>query len=248
MKIGIIGAGSIGAILARRLARAGHEVKIANSRAPETVESAALTTGATPVWAAEVTEGADVVITSVGMGRIPDVAPLVAKAPTAAVIIDTGNYHPPRDGVIDALVEGRTVESLWVQEQYGRPITKAWNTITDVSFAEKTSEPFATGRIALPVAGDDDGARALVMDLVETTGFEAYDAGVLAQSWRQQPGTPVYMADLTAEELSAALARADANRSWRRRDLLWAVWSERIEAEGGTPRPERLLALARAIF
>lgn len=246
MKIGIIGAGSIGAILARRLARAGHEVKIANSRAPETVPPAALTTGATAVWAAVATEGADVVITSVGMSRIPEVALLVAKASPAAVIIDTGNYHPPRDGVIDALVEGRTVESLWVQEQYGRPIIKAWNTITDVSFAEKTSEPGATGRIALPVAGDDDVARALVMDLVESTGFEAFDAGGLTESWRQQPGTPVYMTDLTATELSAALARADASRSWRRRDLLWAVWSERKEVEGDTP--ERLLALARAVF
>lgn len=247
MKIGIIGAGKIGTILAERLARAGHQIRIANSRAPETVPPEALSTGATPVWASEVTEEADVVIVSVAMSRVPDIAPLVAKAPPAAVIIDTSNYFPPRDGDIKALAEGQTVESLWVQEHYGRPIIKAWNTITDVSFADKTSEAGTAGRIALPVAGDDAAARALAMELVEATGFEALDAGVLTESWRQQPGTPVYMTDLTNAELPAALARADARRSWRRRDLLWAVLSERTEAEGETPGPERLLTLARAI-
>jgi predicted dinucleotide-binding enzyme len=210
MKIGIIGAGKIGTIIAERLARAGHEVRIANSRGPETVPAEALATGATAVWASEVTDGADVVIISVSLSRVPDIAPMVAKAPPAAVIIDTSNYFPPRDGDIDALIEGQTVESIWVQEHYGRPIIKAWNTITDVSFAEKTSEPGTTGRIALPVAGDDDAGRALAMGLVESTGFEAIDAGTLAESWRQQPGTPVYMTDLTVDELPSALGKADA--------------------------------------
>jgi predicted dinucleotide-binding enzyme len=247
MKIGIIGAGNIGRILAERLARAGHDVSIANSRAPETVDASALSTGATAVWAADAATGADVVIVSVNFGQIPDMAELIAKAPGDGVIIDTSNYFPLRDGVI-AAVEAGQVESEWVQGQYGRPIVKAWNTITTASFRDKAYATDETTRIALPIVADDDGQRAIGMRLVEETGFDAYDAGVIADSWRQQPGTPVYTNDLTSEQLPAALARAQRDRSALRRDLMLTIYQERIEADGHEPDPERQLALTRAIF
>ena len=247
MKIGIIGAGNIGQILAVRLSRAGHDVLIANSRAPETVDPAALTTGATAVWAADATQGAEVVITSVNFGQIPDIADLIAKAPADAVIVDTSNYFPARDGVIEAVENGQ-IESEWVQEQYGRPIVKAWNTITTASFADKAYSTDDATRVALPIVADDDAQRAVGMRLVEETGFEAFDAGVIADSWRQQPGTPVYTTDLTAAELPAALERAARDRSALRRDLMWKIYQERVEAEGSLPHPDRQLALTRALF
>ena len=46
MKIGIIGAGHIGGTLTRRLAAAGHEVSVANSRGPESLASLAAESGA----------------------------------------------------------------------------------------------------------------------------------------------------------------------------------------------------------
>lgn len=247
MRIGILGAGNIGTILASRLGAAGHAVTIANSRAPETVPQAALATGATPVWAADVATDVDVLIVSVNFGQIPDVADLVSAAPADAVIIDTSNYHPYRDGVIDE-VEAGQVESEWVQGHYRRPIVKAWSTITTWSLENKATKADEKNRIALPVAADDDAQRGLGMTLVEETGFEAFDAGVIADSWRLQPATPAYTTDLTAEQLPAALAAADADRSPRRRDLFWAVVTERREVEGGYPSPERGLALARGIF
>jgi len=247
MKIGIIGAGNIGRILAERLARSGHDVSIANSRAPETVEASALNTGAKAVWAADATRNADVVIVSVNFGQLPDVADLVATAPADAVIIDTSNYFPLRDGRIEAVEDGQ-VESEWVQQQYGRPIVKAWNTITTASFRDKAYSKDLATRIALPIAADDDTQRAIGMRLVEETGFDAFDAGVIADSWRQQPGSPVYTNDLAADELPAALARAQRDRSALRRDLMMKVYLERIEADGKEPDPERQLALTRAIF
>lgn len=247
MKIGIIGAGNIGRILAERLARAGHDVSIANSRAPETVDASALSTGATAVWAADAATNADVVIASVNFGQIPAMAELVTQAPTDAIIIDTSNYFPLRDGVI-AAVEAGQVESEWVQEQYGRPIVKAWNTITTASFRDKAYSTDAATRIALPIVADDDAQRAIGMRLVEETGFDAFDAGVIADSWRQQPGTPVYTNDLTAEQLPAALNRAQRDRSALRRDLMMKIYQERIEADGREPDPDRQLALTRAIF
>jgi predicted dinucleotide-binding enzyme len=89
-----------------------------------------------------------------------------------------------------------------VQEQYGRAIVKAWNSITASSFRDRAMQAGTAGRIGLPVAADDDAQRAAVgMRLVEETGFDAFDAGVIADSWRQQPGSPVYTTDLTVEEL-----------------------------------------------
>ena len=68
------------------------------------------------------------------------------------------------------------------------------------------------GRIALPVAGDDPRAKTVVMRLVEDLGFDPIDAGGLDESWRQQPGTPVYTADFDADRVKRALAEASPER------------------------------------
>jgi predicted dinucleotide-binding enzyme len=161
-------------------------------------------------------------------------------------VIDTSNYYPLRDGHITELDEGQT-ESLWVSEHYGRPVVKAWNAITSQSFAEHASAPGTPDRIAIAVAGDDPAAKETAMSLVEATGFEAFDSGSLAESWRQQPGTPAYCTDRTAAELPAALTKADATRSPKRRDLAIAAVTERGEAEGSVSAAY-LVALNRAIY
>jgi predicted dinucleotide-binding enzyme len=247
MRIGIIGAGSIGCVLAARLSGAGHDVKLANSRAPETIPAAALTAGATAVWAADVTANTDVVIVSVNFDKIPAIAGLVQQAPEDAMIIDLTNYYPNRDGDIEGLGDGQ-VESVWVQEQYGRPLVKAWSTITTNSLAAKATTPGTPGRIALPVMSDDDSHRRIGMSLVEQTGFDAVDAGTIANSWRVQPGTPAYATDLTAEDLTRALHDADGRRGARRRDLMTAVLEERGGAGQQAVDPAFLFALTRLLF
>lgn len=92
MEIGIIGAGSIGSTIARRLSRHGHSVTIANSRGPQTIPAAALSAGARAVNADEVANGVDVLILSVPMNRNKDIAAYVRRAPGSAVVIDTSNY------------------------------------------------------------------------------------------------------------------------------------------------------------
>src|SRR3954453_19247015 len=140
MKIGILGVGHIGKTLARKLAAAGHEVKVANSRGPETIEPDVLASGAHAVTAAEVVEVVDVVILSIPLNRMAEIAPLIARLPSETVVMDTSNYYPQRDGTIDALEAGQ-VESLWVSELFGRPIVKAWNSIGSDSFANKGKPP-----------------------------------------------------------------------------------------------------------
>lgn len=222
MKIGILGVGNIGKTLAHRLADAGHEVRVANSRGPETIPPEALSAGATAVTADEVVQGVDVLITSVPFARVPDIASLVRRAPADSVIIDTSNYYPHRDGDIAPVDDGQ-VESLWVSEQDGRSVTKAWNAIFTGSFNSKAQPAGHPERVAIPVAGDDAGHRAIAKVLVEETGFDAFDAGTLEHSWRQQPGTPVYCADVTLGEIGAALEAADPVRRVIRRNLMVAV-------------------------
>jgi predicted dinucleotide-binding enzyme len=225
LKIGILGVGAIGATLTQRLSAAGHEVQVANSRGPETIPGEVFRAGGRAADASEVVTGVDALVVSIPLNRIPEVRLLVDELPAGAVLLDTSNYYPMRDGQIAALDEGQ-VESLWVAEQLGRPVVKAWNAITAGSFNAKATVAGSPNRLAIPVAADDDADRALGMSLVEDTGFDGYDAGTLAESWRQQPGTPSYCTDLSREELRAALATAVAGRAPRRRDLAMSVIAE----------------------
>ncbi|MGY2025533.1 NADPH-dependent F420 reductase [Nocardia gipuzkoensis] len=245
MRIGVIGTGFIGKTLAVKLSAAGHEVKVANSRGPETIGADLLVSGARAVAAADAVRDVDVVILSIPLNRIPGIAPLIATVPAETVVIDTSNYYPSRDSVIEVIEAGQ-VESLWVAEQLGRPIVKAWNAIGAHSLAERGTPAGTDGRIAIPVAADDEKARAVGMALVEDTGFDGFDAGTLAQSWRQQPGSPCYCTDLTSDEMRTALAAAEVARLPKRRDLAAAVMFERLEELRSTP--EHAILVNRAVF
>lgn len=247
MKIGILGVGHIGKTLARNLSAAGHDVKVANSRGPETIEADVLASGARAVTTAQAVEDVDVVILSIPLNRLPAIAPLIAKLPAETVVMDTSNYYPQRDGTIDAIEAGQ-VESLWVAEQLGRPIAKAWNSIGSDSFAKKGTPAGSPDRIALPVAADRERDRKVGMALVEDTGFDAFDAGTLAESWRQQPGAPCYCTDLTRKELPAALAAAERARLPKRRDLSVAAVYERVGDGTKNPDAEYAVRLNRALF
>jgi len=211
VKIGIIGAGNIGGNLTRRFTAAGHEVRVANSRGPETLADLAAETGATAVSVAEAAQGAEVVVVTIPQKNVPGLPKDVfAGAAEGVVVIDTGNYYPQqRDGKIAAIEEGQP-ESAWVAEHLGRPVVKAFNGIYAANLLTHGRPEGAADRIALPVAGD---ITDVVRRLVEQIGFTAVDAGPIAESWRQQPGTPVYGADLDADGVRAALASASPDRT-----------------------------------
>jgi hypothetical protein len=221
MKISIIGTGHIGGTLTRRLTKLGHEVFIANSRGPESLAGLAKETGAKPVTASEAAKSGELVVVTIPESKIRDLPKdLFAGVPDNVVIIDTGNYYPrQRDGKIDEIENG-TTESRWVANQLGRPVIKAFNNIYAKHLLERGRPAGAPGRIALPVAGDDAKAKDVVMRLVNELGFDAVDAGGLDDSWRQQPGTPVYAADFDAAGVRRGLAEAKPERTpeWRATD------------------------------
>jgi 8-hydroxy-5-deazaflavin:NADPH oxidoreductase len=218
MKIGIIGAGQIGGTLTRRLTALGHEVLVANSRGPETLADLAAETGATAVSVREAGRGVDLVVVTIPEKDVRSLpADLFTDTDDRVVVVDTGNYYPrQRDGRIGA-IEAGTPESRWVEQQLGRPVIKAFNNIFARHLLELGKPAGTAGRIALPVAGDDEAAKAVVLRLVDELGFDGVDAGGLDESWRQQPGTPVYTKDFDAEGVRRALSEAQRDRApeWR---------------------------------
>ena len=218
MKIGIIGAGNIGGTLTRRFTAWGHKVFVANSRGPETLADLATETGATPVTVEQAAHAGEVVIVTIPLRNIPSLpASLFAKTPRSVVVVDTNNYYPQqRDGRIDGIENGLT-ESQWVEKQLGRSVVKAFNNIYAEHLYELGRPAGSLGRIALPVAGDDPAAKAVVLRLIDELGFDGVDAGGLNESWRQQPDTPVYATDFDADGVRRALAKASKERKpeWR---------------------------------
>jgi len=219
MKIGIIGAGNIGATLANKLSVQGHEVKLANSRGPESIAELARKVGALAVDRQEAVREVDVIILSIPFDKHTVLAELMRDVPDSVIVIDTSNYYPFRDGDIIEIREGKP-ESVYASEAVQRHLIKAWNAVLAETLKEKGQDAGSPSRIAIPVAGDDSAAKSVVMELVSQSGFDAFDAGMLSESWRQQPGTPAYCTELNAAELRAALQAADKTRAPLNRDAL----------------------------
>jgi len=219
MKIGIIGAGNIGGTIAQKLVQAGHSVKLAGAKGPDDIRDKATRIGAMPVAAQDAVKDVEVIILSIPFAQIPNVAGVFGDVPANVVVIDTANYYPFRDGNIPEVDQGKP-ESVWSSEQLGRPVVKAFNALLAETLANGGTPEGTTKRIAIPVAGDDAHAKSIARRLVNETGFDTLDAGDLASSWRQQPGTPAYCTELTLAELQRALSSADKARAPVDRDAL----------------------------
>ena len=218
MKIGIIGAGNIGSALAGHFCKLQHTVLIANSRGPETLSRVAEATGATPVAISAVVKGVDLLIVTIPMKAVPSLPKdLLRELPVGSPIIDTGNYYPLRDGLIEGIGAEMT-ESEWTSSILGRPVIKAFNNIMSDSLVPGGRPKGSKSRIALPVSGADTTAKRFVIALLDNMGFDGLDAGPLSESWRYEPGTPAYCPDPTLKELPSLLERANRKKAAGNRD------------------------------
>jgi predicted dinucleotide-binding enzyme len=243
-----MGSGNIGATLARKYVEAGHQVKLANSRGPSTLAAIIEGTAIEAVPVEAVVKDVDVVIISIPLKNVSDLSEaLFSEVADDVVIIDTCNYYPSfRDGTI-AEIEAGMPESVWVSKQIGRGVVKAFNNIFAQSLAINGRPSGAPGRIALPIAGDSADAKRIVSGLVDEAGFDAVDAGSLEESWRQEPGTPVYSTDYDVDGVRERLARADkAIDSERRARRDRCV--EGLIALGASANAENLVQLARTTY
>jgi len=219
MKIGIIGTGLIGANLARKWAAAGHAVHISNDFDPVARDDLAREIDARAMPVADVAKDVGVIVVTIPLNAVSSLpAGLFDALSDDAILVDTSNYFPARDKTI-AVIEDGMVESQWVEQQLGRPVIKAFNNQLAYTQAHEGKPAGTPGRLAMSVYGDDAGAEKTVIGLIDDLGFDGIDAGPLAKSCRQQPGSPAYCTELTAPELRAALGRAAKGRSPGLREL-----------------------------
>lgn len=214
MKIGIIGSGNVGGTLTRLLTKLGHDVSVANARGPQSLADLAAQTGAKAVSVEEAARGQEIVVIAIPQGQVMSLSKdLFKSVPDDIIVVDASNYYPrERDGRIEA-IESSATESGWVSRTLGRPITKAFNNIFADDWEPLGKSAGTPGRVALPVAGDDANAKAAVMHLIDELGFDSVDAGGIGDSWRQQPGTPVYTANQDAVGTKSLLAQARPGRA-----------------------------------
>jgi predicted dinucleotide-binding enzyme len=211
MRFGIIGAGNIGSTISKKLVKNGHDVKIADARGIERLEGKELT--GTPVSVEDVITNIDVLIISIPFYALPSIRHVVDKVGEEVVVVDTSNYAPfIRDNKIEEIENGM-VESVWVSNQLGRPIIKAFNNLLTYTLENEGTPEGTSGRIAIAIAGNDLSQKQIIMDVVNELGFDTVDSGSLSDSWRHQPGTPAYCTELTKEELTKALKKANKEKA-----------------------------------
>lgn len=215
MNIGIIGSGEMGTCLASKFVKQGHTVSMSNSRGPASLKQLTEDIGVKAVTIEEIVKNKQVIIVSIPQKNIPELPKNLFKyLPEDVVIVDTGNYYPTlRDGTIPAL-EKSGIDSLWVQEQLGVPVVKAFNSILAESIKNRSRPYGKKNRIAIAVSGDRPKAKGIIFKLVEELGFDPFNIGTITQSWKQQPGSPIYCRDITLNELK------------KRADALGTVWPE----------------------
>ena len=190
--LGLIGAGNIGGTLAHLAVAANDEVLISNSRGPETLAELASELGrqATAVTPVEAAANADLVVVTVPVRAYPD---LPAAALAGKVVIDTGNYHPARDGQIQELDSGSMTSGEVLQARLpGARVVKCFNNIFFRHLQALARPSGSPERTALPIAGDDAGAKATVASFLNEIGYDAVDAGPLSASSKFQPGALLY--------------------------------------------------------
>lgn len=200
MKIGIIGAGKIGGTAARLFVEAGHEVAIANSRGPKSLQS--LITELAPRAKATTVNAAatfgDIVLLAFPW-RIREAMP----NPTllqGKIVIDAMNPYTATGHTYDL---GKSTSSEEVLRRIpGARLVKAFNTIHYRRLAHEGRKAVPCDqRLAIFIAGDDAAAKATVATLIEEIGFAPVDTGSLRDGGRmQEPGSPIYNQPLTAAE------------------------------------------------
>jgi len=228
MRFGIIGAGSIGSIISKKLVENDHDVKIADAREMEHLEGKEL--AGTPVRVEDAIKNIEVLIISLPTKAIPSIRDIINQVEEEVIIVDTSNYYPFRDDEIEEIENGM-VESVWVLNQLGRPVIKAFNNLLAYTLENEGTSEDSSGRIAMAVAGDDPAQKQIVRDVVHELGFDAVDSGSLNDSWRQQPGTPAYCTELTKDELTKALKKANKEKAPLLRDKVIEKFAEEKKVE-----------------
>lgn len=204
LKIGIIGSGNIGSTLGTLWVKSGHPV-LFSSRHPEELKSLAEGLGplARTGTVREALAFGDVVFIGVPYGAYPQIGKDYAKEFVGKIVIDAGNAVIARDGEIAKPARENGVGLTSAKLLAGARIVRAFNLLSFRKVASLSNRP--EGRIAIPMAGDDQEALKVASGLVRDAGFEPVILGSLQRSKVFEQGGPLYGAEMSAEQMRERL-------------------------------------------
>jgi predicted dinucleotide-binding enzyme len=208
-RIAVLGAGHVGPVIARVAIEAGYSVSIAASGDPEQIELIVqvLSPGAEPRWAADAVSDADMVVLAIPLHRFTTLDPTLLDG---KLVVDTMNYWPPVDGVVELFEDHRYSSSEIVQRRLtGSTVVKTLNHIGYHELADERRPKGSPQRRALGVAGDDPAAVDVVAEFIERIGYDAVRFDRLSAGRLLEPGGPVFGALLHRSEFERAV-RAEA--------------------------------------
>jgi predicted dinucleotide-binding enzyme len=209
VRIGVLGAGHVGPVIARVAVEAGYRVSIAASGDPGAIALIVrvLVPGAEPRWAADVVEEADIVVLAIPLHKF---ASFDSDLVAGKLVVDAMNYWSPVDGVQPLFDDRRYGSSEIVQRRLDRStVVKTLNHIGYHELDADREPPESPQRRALGVAGDDAGAVGVVGKVIERIGYDAVHLESLGAGRLLEPGGPVFGASLHRLEFERAL-RAQA--------------------------------------
>ncbi|WP_430252426.1 NADPH-dependent F420 reductase [Neorhizobium sp. DAR64860/K0K1] len=234
--IAILGSGMIGGQTARLVAAAGLEVVVANTRGPDSLRELVAELGPTAraASAEEAIQAADIVVVAIPFQAYSKLSPdlLAGK-----IVIDTMNYYPERDGHMPEVQTDVLSTSELVQRHLAKSqVVRAFNNLDFVRLRRLARPAGSTDRSAVPIAGDDVTAKTAVANLLDVIGYDSVDMGPLAESWRSEPTTPIYVVPFVGNVPDTVASRDDV-MNWYMNTPGYTV--TKAEVEGLVAKAER---------
>lgn len=204
-KLGILGAGKVGIVLAQLALKAGYEVYIAGSGPASQISLTVevLAPGAKATDSIGVAQEADIVILALPLSKYPtlDVESLKDK-----LVIDAMNYWWEVDGVREDFSNPLQATSELIQSYLPQStVVKAFNHMGYHDIYDESRIHDNNNRKAIAVAGDNTEAVDEVMEIVKNLGFDPLNIGSLTESIKLEPGSAAFGANINKEELQAMM-------------------------------------------
>ena len=179
-RIAVLGAGHVGPVIAQ-----------------------VLSPGAEPRWAVDAAREADIVVLAIPLHKFTTLDPTLLDD---KLVVDTMNYWPPVDGVVELFEDRRYSSSEIVQRRLtGSTVVKTLNHIGYHELADERRPEGSLERRALGVAGDEPRAVEVVAKFIKRIGYDAVRFDRLSAGRLLEPGGPVFGVPLHRSEFERAV-------------------------------------------